>query len=296
MQRAMRWLFTIVVVTIAILAATWLWHYYMYSPWTRDGRVQTEVITISPDVSGLVENFNAYDKRTVHKGDLLFTVDEARYAAALHQAEARADQAKAVWEQSAHQSARRAQLGNLAISQEARDSASLGATQALAAYQAAQATVESARLDTTRTRYTAPADGQLVNLQFHQGDFVTRGASRLSLIRSDRFYVTGYFEETKLEYIHVGDPVRIVLMSSSRPLKGHVTAIGRGISNSNSTPGSDLMPNVSPTFTWVRLAQRIPVDVAFDELPQDFTLSSGMTASLYIEPSRQAQSAPQAAP
>lgn len=296
MQRAIRWLFTIIVIGVTLLAANWLWHYYMYSPWTRDGRVQTEVITISPDVSGLVENFQAYDKRTVHKGDLLFTVDEARYAAALDQAEARAAQAKAQWEQSAHQAQRRAQLGNLAISQEARDSASLGASQALAAYQAAQSAVESARLDTSRTRYTAPADGQLVNLQFHQGDFVTRGTSHLSLIRSDRFYVTGYFEETKLEHIRVGDPVRIVLMSSSRPLKGHVTAIGRGISNSNSTPGSDLMPNVSPTFTWVRLAQRIPVDVAFDELPQDLSLSAGMTASLYVEPATQPQHEAQAAP
>lgn len=294
MQRAMRGLFTLGVIAIAVLAAIWLWRYYMYSPWTRDGRVQTEVITISPDVSGLVEHFNAYDKRTVKQGDLLFTVDEARYASALQQAEARAAQAKAQWEQSAHQSARRAQLNNLAISQEARDSASLGASQSLAAYQAAQAAVESARLDTERTRYLAPADGQLVNLQFHQGDFVTRGVSRLSLIRSDRFYVTGYFEETKLPYIHVGDPVRITLMSSSRPLKGHVTAIGRGISNSNSTPGSDLMPNVAPTFTWVRLAQRIPVDVAFDELPEDIALSAGMTASLHVEsaPASSHQAAP----
>ena len=284
MQRLMRFIFTVVVIAITIVAGAWLWRYYMYTPWTRDARVRADLATITPDVSGWVENFNAYDKRMVHKGDLLFTVDLARYQLVLDQAQASAEKAQAAWQLAQHSAARRAQLGQLAISQEARDTANLGAMEAKAAYDAAQAAVNSARLDLERARYTAPFDGQIVNLQLHPGDYVTRGSAKISLIRNDSYYLTGYFEETKLAGIQVGDPVSIRLMASNHDLKGHVLSIGRGISNSNLTPGADLLPSVSQSFTWVRLAQRIPVDVAFDEQPSDIVLSAGMTATLHVHP------------
>lgn len=286
MQRLMRFVFTVVVIAAAVLAGTWLWRYYMYTPWTRDARVRADVVTITPDVSGWVEDFNANDKRLVHKGDLLFTVDLARYQLALAQAQASAEKAYASWEQAQHSAIRRAQLGQLAISQEARDTANLSAAEAKAAYDAAQVAVSSAQLDVARARYVAPFDGQLVNLQLHPGDYVTRGSAKISLIRDDSYYLTGYFEETKLAGIQVGDPVDIRLMASNHAVKGHVVAIGRGISNSNLTPGSDLLPSVSQTFTWVRLAQRIPVDVAFDEQPSDVMLSAGMSATLHVHPER----------
>lgn len=288
MQRLMRFVFTVAVITAAVMAGVWLWRYYMYTPWTRDARVRADIVTITPDVSGWVENFNANDKRIVHKGDVLFTVDLARYELTLAQAQAAAEKARAAWDLSQHSAVRRSQLGQLAISQEARDSANLTAAEAKAAYDAAQVAVSSAQLDVSRARYAAPFDGQIVNLQLHPGDYVTRGSAKISLIRDGSYYLTGYFEETKLAGIAVGDPVDIHLMASNRSVKGHVSAIGRGISNSNLTPGSDLLPNVSPSFTWVRLAQRIPVDVAFDEPPTDVALSAGMTATLHVHPERQA--------
>lgn len=284
MQRLMRFIFTVAVIAAAVTAGVWLWRYYMYTPWTRDARVRADVVTITPDVSGWVENFNANDKRVVHKGDVLFTVDLARYELTLAQAQAAAEKARAAWDLAQHSAVRRSQLGQLAISQEARDSANLTAAEAKAAYDAAQVAVSSAQLDVSRARYVAPFDGQLVNLQLHPGDYVTRGSAKISLIRDGSYYLTGYFEETKLAGIAVGDPVDIHLMASNHSVKGHVLAIGRGISNSNLTPGSDLLPNVSQTFTWVRLAQRIPVDVAFDEPPADVTLSAGMTATLHVRP------------
>ena len=284
MQRLMRFIFTVAVIAAAVSAGVWLWRYYMYTPWTRDARVRADVVTITPDVSGWVENFNANDKRIVHKGDVLFTVDLARYELTLAQAQAAAEKARAAWDLAQHSAVRRSQLGQLAISQEARDSANLTAAEAKAAYDAAQVAVSSAQLDVSRARYVAPFDGQLVNLQLHPGDYVTRGSAKISLIRDGSYYLTGYFEETKLAGIAVGDPVDIHLMASNHSVKGHVLAIGRGISNSNLTPGSDLLPNVSQTFTWVRLAQRIPVDVAFDEPPADVTLSAGMTATLHVRP------------
>lgn len=295
MQRLMRFFFTVAVIAIAALAGIWLWRYYMYTPWTRDARVRADIVTITPDVSGWIEDFNANDKRIVHKGDLLFTVDLARYQLALDQANATAEKARAAWDQAQHSAARRAQLGQLAISQEARDTANLSASQAKAAYDVAQVAVNSAQLDVSRARYLAPADGQLVNLQLHPGDYVSRGSAKISLIRDDSYYLTGYFEETKLAGIQVGDPVDIHLMASNHSVKGHVLAVGRGISNSNLTPGSDLLPSVSQTFTWVRLAQRIPVDVAFDEPPSDVMLSAGMTATLHVHPERRA-AAKRAAP
>lgn len=292
MQRLMRFIFTVAVVAAAVLAGIWLWRYYMYTPWTRDARVRADIVTITPDVSGWVENFNANDKRLVHKGDLLFTVDLARYQLALDQAQATAEKARAAWEQAQHSAVRRSQLGQLAISQEARDTANLSAAEAKAAYDVAQVAVNSAQLDVSRARYEAPFDGQLVNLQLHPGDYVTRGSAKISLIRDDSYYLTGYFEETKLAGIQIGDPVDIHLMASNHTVKGHVLAIGRGISNSNLTPGSDLLPSVSQTFTWVRLAQRIPVDVAFDQSPSDVMLSAGMTATLHVHPERRAHAAP----
>lgn len=292
MPRLIRFVFTVVVLAAAVLAGIWLWRYYMYTPWTRDARVRADIVTITPDVSGWVEDFNANDKRLVHKGDLLFTVDLTRYQLALDQAQASAEKAHVAWALAEHSAVRRAQLGQLTISQEARDTANLGAAEAKAAYDVAQVAVNSAQLDVTRARYVAPFDGQLVNLQLHPGDYVTRGSAKISLIRDGSYYLTGYFEETKLAGIQVGDPVDIHLMASNHSVKGHVTAIGRGISNSNLTPGSDLLPSVAQTFTWVRLAQRIPVDVAFDEPPTDVMLSAGMTATLLVHPEQSAPPAP----
>ena len=79
---------TLFMVALAALLAWALWQHYMYSPWTRDGRVRARVVQVAPDVSGLVTEVAVADNQTVQQGDLLFVIDRSRYQNALQQAEA----------------------------------------------------------------------------------------------------------------------------------------------------------------------------------------------------------------
>lgn len=104
----------------------------------------------------------------------------------------------------------------------------------------------------------------------------------VAVVDSDSFYVAGYFEETKLHHIKIGDHVSIRLMAFDAPLNGHIQSVARAITDRDNALGSDLIANVNPTFSWVRLAQRIPVRIAIDEVPKGVTLSGGMTATVVV--------------
>ena len=95
MSQRLRILITVIAVIIALLAGNWVWNYYLYAPWTRDGKVRAEIITLSPDVSGWVAELSVGDNQQVRKGDPLFRIDDRRYLAALSQAEARLGAAQA---------------------------------------------------------------------------------------------------------------------------------------------------------------------------------------------------------
>ncbi|MGJ8525418.1 p-hydroxybenzoic acid efflux pump subunit AaeA [Halomonadaceae bacterium LMG 33818] len=282
MRTLARLIFTFIMLAIAVTAGIWIWKYYQYTPWTRDGRVRADVITIAPDVSGWITQLNVADNTWVNTGDVIFRIDSARYKAALDQAKAQAMEAKITWQRSQSDYQRRLQLSSQSISREALETYQLNAAAAYATYQADQAAVETAQINLDRTVYRAPYSGYVVNLALRQGDYVSKGVADLSLIRADSFYVTGYFEETKIPSIRPGMKADIWLMSGNKRLQGHVVSIGRGISNDDASAGNEHLPNVAPSFTWVRLAQRIPVDVVFDAVPKDVILSSGMTATVRI--------------
>jgi multidrug resistance efflux pump len=166
--------------------------------------------------------------------------------------------------------------------------ASAAREQALAAVTQAQVALDQARLDLSRTEVRAPVDGYVTNLDVRVGDYASTGSPRLALIDSHSYYIYGYFEETKLPQLRVGDRVNIRLMSGSLRLPGEITGIARGITDSDNPTGSDLLSDVSPTFNWVRLAQRVPVRVAIDtsRLPAGTLLAAGMTASIEVVPHR----------
>lgn len=274
---------TLGVVAIAVLAGFWVWNYYLYAPWTRDGRIQADIITIAPDVSGWVTNLAVTNNQPVKKGDTLFTIDDTRYEAALREAEAQVAQKRSGWELAKHQYQRREQLtGRRAISEEDLESYRIKSDSARASYQLAQAGLTSTKIDLKRTVVVAPDDGTVSNLHLRQGNYVSRGAAVLSLIRRDSFYVTGYFEETKLQQVKVGQEARLKLMSGGPPLTGTVTSIAQGIANTNTSSNTQMLPQVQQAFNWVRLAQRIPVDIALDPLPDGARLSAGMTVSIYL--------------
>ncbi|MCM2131907.1 efflux RND transporter periplasmic adaptor subunit [Larsenimonas rhizosphaerae] len=282
MQKSLRIIITLAIAVAAILAGIWLWKYYMYSPWTRDGRIRAQVVTVAPDVSGWVRTLHVRDNEQVQQGDPLFMVDDARYQAMVNQDQASVMQRKFSWQQAQHQYERRKSLSKNAISSEDLESSRIQAEVARATYQQALAKLSADKINLARVAVTAPVAGSVINLQLRQGNYIKQGQASLSIVKQGSFYATGYFEETKIPSIQVGDKAEVYLMSGARRIPGHVASIGQGISNQNTTPDGQLLPRIQQTFTWVRLAQRIPVDIVFDHMPTDIKLSAGMTATIKI--------------
>ncbi|WP_118180604.1 HlyD family secretion protein [Paraburkholderia phosphatilytica] len=288
---------TLVVFVVAVLIGRALWVHYMDDPWTRDGRVRAEVVNIAPDVSGSVVDLPVHDNQLVKKGDLLMQIDPSHYQIAVEQAEAAVAARKAELQMRRDDAARRADMDSLVVSKESRDNASHSATAAEAQYQQAFAALDAAKLNLERTRVVAPTDGYVTNLNVFRGDYATAGTPKMAVIDSHSFWVYGYFEETKLPHVQVGDKAEIRLMSGG-VLKGHVESISRGIYDRDNPQSRELLADVNPTFNWVRLAQRVPVRIDIDSVPNDVTLSAGTTCTVVVQPEtkRAAQAASRPAP
>jgi multidrug resistance efflux pump len=278
-----RVIMTLVIVAAGCVAGYELWDYYMLSPWTRDARVRADVVSVAPDVSGFVDELRVKDNQFVHKGDVLLVIDRARYSRALAKAEATVAARKAEMEMRQHEASRRTRLTSLAISDEARENAVHTANSTAAAHQQALADLSTAQLDLERTVIRAPVNGFVTNLTLDVGQFASVGTKVLALIDSDSYRVSGYFEETKIPVVRPGKPVLIYLMSGEPPLRGHVESISRGITDRENPNGPELLANVNPTFEWVRLAQRIPVRIHIDDIPEGVLISSGMTCTVVVE-------------
>jgi multidrug resistance efflux pump len=274
---------TLVLIGAIVISIFYIWDRYMYTPWTRDGRVRADVVNIAPDVSGWIDELHAENSREVKEGDVLFTVDNARYQVAVDLAQAQSDSAKVAWDRTANVYKRRTQMSADAVSREELDTSRLDMMEKQASFKQSVAVLNSAKIDLARTTYTSPASGKIINLELEKGDYVNRGVNRLALVKDNSYYVTGYFEETKIPSIKIGDKVEIWLMAGTLKLDGHVESIDSGISNSNSTPGNQMLPSVEATFAWVRLAQRIPVNIKIDHVPDGVNLSSGMSATVKVD-------------
>ncbi|MCU9949900.1 HlyD family secretion protein [Pseudomonas sp. PDM13] len=282
MRSTLRIVITLALVAAALVGGWSLWQHYMLSPWTRDARIRAEVVVISPDVSGWVVDLKVHDNQQVKAGDLLLSVDRERYQAALEKAHAVADTRQQQLRLREHEASRRAHLGPQAISAELKENAQITADIARGEYRQAQADVKVAELNLARSEVRAPRSGQVTNLRLAQGNYANAGQPVMALVDDASFYVQAYFEETKLPGIKVGAPVKIWLMSAGRALTGTVESISRGITDRNASPDGQLLANVEPTFNWVRLAQRIPVRIKLDPVPDDIQLSAGMTASVTV--------------
>ncbi|TCS39354.1 RND family efflux transporter MFP subunit [Paucimonas lemoignei] len=272
---------TLLLVAAAILVGQRLWRHYEVEPWTRDGRVKAYVIQIAPDVTGPVVAVHVHDNQQVKAGDVLFEIDRARFELALRQAEASVQGARATLAQAQREARRNAQLRDL-VAQEVREQGLAKVDQAQAQLSQSLVNLETAKLNLARTRVVTPVNGIVTNLDLRQGAYVTASRPVLALIDSDSFYVEGYFEETKLPAIHVGDRVSVSLMGQNDDLSGHVDSFAEGIVDRDRSTGSNLLPNVNPTFNWVRLAQRIPVRIAIDRIPPGVRLVAGQTATVKV--------------
>jgi multidrug resistance efflux pump len=146
----------------------------------------------------------------------------------------------------------------------------------------ANAQLNQAQVNLERTRILAPVDGYVTNLLAQLGDYVNVGVNTITLVDADSFWVDGYFEETNLAPIRVGDPAKIKLMGRDEIVRGHVDSIARAINVANAQPNNQGVATVNPIFTWVRLAQRIPVRIHIDAVPPGVILAAGMTATVEI--------------
>jgi RND family efflux transporter MFP subunit len=275
---------TAAIFIVAILIGHRLWVYYMYEPWTRDGRVRAEIVNIAPDVSGAVVELPIRDNQFVKKGDLLMQIDPAHYQIAVEQAQAAVAARKAELQMRLDDARRRADLDSQVVSAENRENATHSASSAQAQYQQALAALDAAKLNLARTRVVAPVDGYVTNLSVFQGDYASVGVPKLALIDSHSFWVYGYFEETKLPRLRIGDRAEMRLMSGA-VLKGHVESISRGIYDRDNPQSRDLVADVNPTFNWVRLAQRVPVRIHIDHVPDGLVLAAGTTCTVIVRPS-----------
>ncbi|MDN7180165.1 HlyD family secretion protein [Caballeronia sp. SEWSISQ10-4 2] len=275
---------TALIFAAAFLIGRVLWVHYMDQPWTRDGRVRADVINVAPDVSGAVVTMPVTDNQFVHRGDLLMEIDASHYKIAVEQARATVAARNADLRMRRDDAARRADLDNEVVSKESRDNATQTASGAAANLQQAQAALDAAELNLARTKVFAPVDGYVTNLNVHRGDYATTGAAKLAIVDSHSFWVYGYFEETKLPRVRIGDKAEMRLMSGG-VLKGRVESISRGIYDRDNPQSRELLADVNPTFNWVRLAQRVPVRIRIDEVPADVMLSAGTTCTVTVAPS-----------
>ena len=275
---------TIAIFAVALIIGRVLWVHYMDEPWTRDGRVRADVVNVAPDVSGAVVQLPVRDNQLVKKGDLLMEIDPSHYQIAVEQAQANVAARAAELRMRRVDAVRRADMDSQVVSKEARENAMQTASTAEAQLQQAQAALDAAKLNLERTKVFSPVDGYVTNLNVFRGDYATAGAAKLAIVDSHSFWVYGYFEETKLPHMRIGDKASIRLMSGGE-LKGHVESISRGIYDRDNPQSRELLADVNPTFNWVRLAQRVPVRLHIDDVPEGVLLSAGTTCTVVIAPS-----------
>ena len=276
---------------LALLAAV-AWYAYqaledhLANPWTRDGQVRGQVIQVAPRVSGMVTRIAVIDNQYVRAGDLLFELDPEPFEIAVSQAEANLKRARISSRASEIEYERLQEIARQdagAVSAKDLNRREASYLQSLSVIDVTSEQLRSARLNLGYTRVRASVDGYVSNINFQIGDQAVANTPILALVDSNSFWVFGYFRESEIGRIKLGDPARVTLMAyPDQPLAGTVESLGWGIAPSDGNTGYNLLPSIKPVFQWIRLAQRIPVRVKLDQLPEGVELRYGLTASVMI--------------
>ena len=284
MRTIVRVLLTLIFLAVAGFLGYDMANYYLYSPWTRDARVRADVATVAPDISGWVDDIRVRDNQFVHKGDVLFVIDQERFRLALATAEATLAAQHAQYLMLLEQYERRSKLTpGYSVTVETLDNARRQSETAAANYQQAIASRDTAALNLKRTEVRASVNGFITNLNLAKGTYASQGKPVMALIDSDSYRVGAYFEETKIPHIRPGASAEIYLMDGSPALQGTVSGISMGITDQDNKDGPELLSSVNPSFTWVRLAQRIPVRIHITHVPPGVLISAGMTCTVVIK-------------
>src|SRR5258708_3752459 len=277
-------LITLGTVAVAAFFAWATWQVYMGAPWTRDGTVRAYVVTMAPEVAGRIVKLPVADNQFVHKGEVVFEIDPADYQIALEQAQAQAQRDSAALAYARENENRKASLakeGWASTDIYQQTTSTLHQSEGIVALD--KAAIAKAQLDLSRTVIRSPVNGYVTNLLTQLGDYATVGQKLISVVDTDSFWVDGYFEETSLGRIHEGDQATVKLMGYSQLVRGHVGGVARGINIPNAQPDQAGLASVNPIFTWVRLAQRVPVRIHFDQVPDGVRLVPGIPATVHID-------------
>jgi multidrug resistance efflux pump len=278
-------LLTLGTVTVAALLAWATWQAYMGAPWTRDGTVRAYVVTMAPEVAGRIAKLPVADNQLVQKDDVLFEIDSADYRIALEQAQAQAQRDGAALDYARANEGRQATLeGEGWVSKNIYQQSASAMHQLEAAVAVDRAAIAKAQIDLSRVVIRSPVNGYVTNLLAQLGDYANVGQRLIALVDANSFWIDAYFEETSLGRILEGDPATVKLMGYSRFIRGHVGGVARGINVPNAQPDPAGLASVNPIFTWVRLAQRVPVRISIDVVPDGVRLVAGMTATVQIDP------------
>ena len=285
MKRSVSRFLTLFVVCAAGFVIWTSYQQYLARPWTRDGQVRANVVGIAPRVAGPISHVLVYDNEPVKAGDLLFEIDPADFRANVDNAKAQLLAAKATLKQRSQEMDRQSALAKAKVNavqdlQNAQDS--LASSQAAVA--AANAVLEGAELQLSYTEIYAPVDGYITNLNVSEGTYVSAGQQLLALVDINSFWIAAYFKETQLRNMAPGSRVQITLLGhEDQPFEGIVQSVGWGIFVQDGSSGTSttLLPSVSPTIDWVRLAQRFPVRIRVQE-KCPVPLRIGQTASVAV--------------
>jgi RND family efflux transporter MFP subunit len=284
MQPTVRVILTLFVGVSAAILGWDTVHYYFFSPWTRDARVTADVVTIAPDVSGYVSEVRVRNNQFVKRGDILFVIDQDRYRLALADADATLAARLAQKQMLLSQLERRQKLKpGTVITIEDLDNSHRQAETAAAQHDQASASRDIAALNLARTEVRASVNGYVTNLTLTQGSYASQGKGVLALIDSDSYRVDAYFEETKIPRIKLDSLADVQLMDGATMIQGKVESIARGITDQDNRNGPELLASVNPTFTWVRLAQRIPVRIRLTNVPAGVLIAAGMTCTVTLK-------------
>jgi len=285
------WLVARIVITLSAVAiAAWilydLYKDYLIYPWTRDGQVSAQVIQITPRVTGPLIELPIKDNQWVKKGDLLFKIDPSDYQAKVDQdlsSLANAQAATAEAKDVADRARKAHKLYHGTISEQRLIEVEDAELAAQAEVRAARAELHSSRLNLSYTKMHAPVDGFIIHLRLRTGSQAVSNQSLLALVDTESFWIDAFFKETLMENIQPGDKAIVKLMSyPDKPIEGVVDSIGWGVAQDDGSPGYQGLPDIEPSFDWIRLAQRIPVRVHLGKLPPGVILRVGSTATVII--------------
>ena len=286
MQKLIKLLLTLAILGTALFLAYHKYQEYIDNPWTRDGQVRTQVIQVAPRVTAMVTKIHVKDNQKVKKGDLLFELDPSQYELKVKQAQARLQR---TLEAAKGTKIEYERVKNIyakdkgAVSQKDMVRNETNYFKSLADIDNSKESLNTAKLNLSYTKVYAEVDGYVSNITFQTGTQATANKPLLALVDTSSYWVFGFFREDTIPNVRTGDNAVVTLMAyPDTPLKGKVESIGWGIALADGNPGNNLLPSIKPVFQWIRLAQRIPVRIKLDTLPENVKLRFGLTASVMV--------------